>query len=200
MDHDESAYRSSEDEDYVPDINLQETSVEQVEREDIDNVDEDDISTSKREKIDKLWNELNESSSKISKKKRKNKKKEVLEFKMPIMGVNPRAKKRIKKQPVVKKDVEVVKFAGVEYNVRAKEQKESSLDQLVSMTNDGPKKITAMEKTSYDWEEYKKQKGITDELKHATKDGYLEKQNFWSRVDVRTHQALYNEQANRNTR
>lgn len=42
-----------------------------------------------------------------------------------------------------------------------------------------------MEKTSLDWDKFKAVEGIEDELHQYTKDGYLEKQDFLQRVDLK---------------
>ena len=68
--------------------------------------------------------------------------------------------------------------------VRAAED-ETSLDRLVNGIRN-KKGVTAVEKSSYDWDQFKnKDKGLQDELKNATEDGYVEKQDFLSRVDHR---------------
>jgi len=64
---------------------------------------------------------------------------------------------------------------------KAKE-KASGLDSLVASMKE-PKKVSTMEKTSIDWDSFKEKEGIEDELKQYTKDGYLEKQEFLTRMD-----------------
>jgi len=67
---------------------------------------------------------------------------------------------------------------------QARKRGENALDMLVSGLK-GKKGITTVEKSSYDWENFKEAKGLEEELKDATKDGYVEKQDFLTRVDVR---------------
>ena len=45
--------------------------------------------------------------------------------------------------------------------------------------------MSTVEKTSFDWEKYKTEKGITEDVEKYTKDGYLTKQDFLNRVDLR---------------
>lgn len=60
----------------------------------------------------------------------------------------------------------------------------SGLDQVLASL-DAPKKVSTMEKTSLDWDKFKEVEGIDDELQQYTKDGYLEKQDFLQRVDLK---------------
>lgn len=60
----------------------------------------------------------------------------------------------------------------------------SGLDQVLASL-DAPKKVSTMEKTSLDWDKFKEVEGIEDELQQYTKDGYLEKQDFLQRVDLK---------------
>ncbi|XP_001641275.2 craniofacial development protein 1 [Nematostella vectensis] len=46
-------------------------------------------------------------------------------------------------------------------------------------------KISTLEKSKLDWETFKAEEGIEDDLKNYNKDGYLEKQDFLQRTDVR---------------
>ncbi|CAN0406329.1 unnamed protein product [Phaeothamnion confervicola] len=52
---------------------------------------------------------------------------------------------------------------------------------------DVPKAITTVEKSSVDWENFKEKEGLDEELAKVTKDGagYLHRQDFLQRVDVR---------------
>ena len=49
-------------------------------------------------------------------------------------------------------------------------QSKNALDAMVAATDD-PKKISTIEKSSLDWDKFKEEKGLTDELKQYTKDG-----------------------------
>ena len=49
----------------------------------------------------------------------------------------------------------------------------------------GPESISTIAKSSTDWDAYKVDKGIEDELAQATKDGYLAKKDFLQECDVR---------------
>lgn len=67
---------------------------------------------------------------------------------------------------------------------KAKASGPKALDQVLASL-DGPKKVSTMEKTSIDWDKFKEHEGIEDELKQYTKDGYIEKQEFLQRLDVK---------------
>lgn len=54
---------------------------------------------------------------------------------------------------------------------------------LASITK--PTTISVTTKTSKDWDKFKADQGIEDELAQATKDGYLAKKDFLNRVDSR---------------
>ena len=60
----------------------------------------------------------------------------------------------------------------------------TALDRVLADLN-GTKKLSTMEKTSLDWDRYKEEHRLTDELNQSIKDGYLEKQNFLLRLDQR---------------
>ena len=49
----------------------------------------------------------------------------------------------------------------------------------------GPNTVSTVEKTSFDWENYKNEHGITEDVEKYTKNGYLTKQDFLNRVDLR---------------
>jgi len=49
-------------------------------------------------------------------------------------------------------------------------------------------KMSTTTKSALDWEGFKEEKGITDELKNHNKDGYLEKVGFLKRAELREHE------------
>lgn len=108
---------------------------------------------------------------------------------MPTLGIDVYKKKSISKQS--QQVVQKVKFAGEEYHIPSIYKKDSSstntsaLDSMVHAATTDVKNISTIEKTSLDWDTYKKKEGIEDELKQHVKDGYLEKQDFLTRVDHR---------------
>jgi hypothetical protein len=67
--------------------------------------------------------------------------------------------------------------------VQASSQKDDRLDSLIEKLQ--KKKVTTIKKSKEDWEKFKVEKGLEEELRHATKDGYLEKQAFLERADIR---------------
>ena len=60
----------------------------------------------------------------------------------------------------------------------------SALETLVAGL-DGPQSVSTMQKTSLEWDTFKSKQGIGDELERYTKNGYLAKQDFLGRVDLR---------------
>jgi len=65
-------------------------------------------------------------------------------------------------------------------------QGQSALDQIVDELKNPTKAISAVAKSSYDWDKFKHDQGLTEQLANASKDGYVEKQAFLHRVDART--------------
>jgi hypothetical protein len=49
----------------------------------------------------------------------------------------------------------------------------------------GPKAISTVAKSSLDWDQYKGEEKLEDDLAAASKDGYLHRQDFLLRVDHR---------------
>jgi len=99
-------------------------------------------------------------------------------------------------KPDVVQVTETYKFAGevvkVTKSVPATEAKaaaaaigkpKSNLDDLLNSL--GKKKISTLEKSKLDWQNFKSKEGIEEELKEKTKDGYLERQAFLARTDYR---------------
>ena len=103
---------------------------------------------------------------------------------------------------------ENVKFAGTMISVSRtidKSSKEanqigleklpqSNLDKIVDELKNNKKTINTVVKSSYDWDKFKNEKGIGEELEKYAKDGYVEKQQFLDRVD---HRQFENERAER---
>ncbi|KAG6969114.1 hypothetical protein JG688_00005469 [Phytophthora aleatoria] len=158
--------------------------------------------------LDKLWDDLNASTavsktaadktakllSGLTKKTKrsadKKKKRKLREFFIPILSVDvKKSRKDLAEFARSKQKVErVVKFAGQEYSVAtsagtAKSGKKG-LDKVLESL-DEPKKVSTMEKSSLDWDKFKEKEGIEDELTHYTKDGYIEKQEFLQRLDLK---------------
>ncbi|CEL95433.1 unnamed protein product [Vitrella brassicaformis CCMP3155] len=52
----------------------------------------------------------------------------------------------------------------------------------------GQKAVTSVHKSAVEWQNFKEQAGIEEELKQKTKDGYLQKQSFLLRADWRQHE------------
>eukprot|EP00499_Haloplacidia_sp_CaronLabIsolate_P006728 CAMPEP_0196770884 /NCGR_PEP_ID=MMETSP1104-20130614/1386_1 /TAXON_ID=33652 /ORGANISM="Cafeteria sp., Strain Caron Lab Isolate" /LENGTH=278 /DNA_ID=CAMNT_0042140999 /DNA_START=584 /DNA_END=1417 /DNA_ORIENTATION=- len=143
---------------------------------------------------------------KPQKRKVKRDKKGLLEFNMPDLAPAKRSKKASDGMTEVK---EVVKFAGrtmeltkkvaadskeaEEYQRRIARERawnsgrrggEQVLDKLLT-TLKGDRSVSTIEKSSYDWEKYKDDQGVREEVEAFTKDGYVAKQEFLQRVDYR---------------
>ena len=65
-------------------------------------------------------------------------------------------------------------------------QTNSGLDQVLSDIK-GPQSISTVLKSSVDWENYKEEEGLQDQLVEK-KDGYLSKKDFLNRCDVREYE------------
>ena len=53
----------------------------------------------------------------------------------------------------------------------------------------GPKAITTVTKSAFDWQSHKVKEGLEDDLQQASKGGgYLGRSDFLQRVDVRTYE------------
>ena len=108
-----------------------------------------------------------------------------------------RAAKSMEKVTVTK----IVKFANKVTEVtrtveagteaaRSRDEKTSNTKRVTALDTiidglKGPSTVSTVEKTSFDWEKYKTEKGITEDVEKYTKDGYLTKQDFLNRVDLR---------------
>jgi len=65
---------------------------------------------------------------------------------------------------------------------------EGGLDSVLS-TIKGPKAITTVTKSAFDWQSHKAKEGLEDDLQQASKGGgYLGRSDFLQRVDVRTYE------------
>ncbi|CAM9681853.1 unnamed protein product [Ectocarpus sp. 12 AP-2014] len=92
-------------------------------------------------------------------------------------------KKYAGKDIVVKRKVTA---GSAEHVAAAGAKKHGGLDNVLAAL-DGPKSISTVTKSSMDWETYKAAEGIEGDMEQATKDGkgYLNKQDFLQRCDVR---------------
>lgn len=104
------------------------------------------------------------------------------------------AAKNIKKKEEV---IEIRKFAGREIQVKktigageselyqSKSNKpQSSLEKVLADIK-GPSGVSTVAKSSIDWDNYKEEEGLNDELRGVSKDGQLGKKDFLQRCDVR---------------
>ena len=100
--------------------------------------------------------------------------------------------KTLKKKEKV---IDTRKFAGQEIkvertmqigevNTAAVIEKDNTLDKVLD-TLKGPKVVSTVAKSSYDWDNFKEKEGLEDDLAVAKKDGYLTKKDFLERCDYR---------------
>jgi hypothetical protein len=66
---------------------------------------------------------------------------------------------------------EEVEFAGEK--ILVSEKKKDNLSDIISSLNNKPKKISTITKSKLDWDEFKEQQGISDDLAHHNKDGFV---------------------------
>ncbi len=80
-----------------------------------------------------------------------------------------------------------VKTRGLTSSSSAEKSKIGSLDKILKDLA-GPKVISTVTKSNYDWENFKETENLVDDLAKATKsgDGFLSRQDFLDRVDVRS--------------
>eukprot|EP01029_Cantina_marsupialis_P020732 TRINITY_DN487_c1_g1_i1.p1 TRINITY_DN487_c1_g1~~TRINITY_DN487_c1_g1_i1.p1 ORF type:complete len:236 (+),score=72.53 TRINITY_DN487_c1_g1_i1:130-837(+) len=156
----------------------------------------------------KTSGEKKHKSSKKKNKKDKKKKKKL--FMVPSLGkkqnreVDPSLVLKYEDEGPNKVEIEeTVRFAGKEMKIKKlvteeeiahkqkMEQRRQPKDELgaVLQTIKGTKAISTVTKTSMDWDHYKKEQGIEEELDEAIKDGYLKKMDFLSRVEGRKFEA-----------
>ncbi|KAL7682938.1 putative SWR1-complex protein 5/Craniofacial development protein [Plasmopara halstedii] len=157
--------------------------------------------------LDKLWDDMNASASvsqtaaiktskllnglikKTTRLADKKKKQKLHEFSIPILSVDvKRSRKDLAEETVIDRKMDrIIKFAGKEYTVASAAsgtREKKGLDKVLESL-DEPKKVSTMVKTSLDWDKFKEKEGIEDELTHYTKDGYLERQEFLQRLDLK---------------
>lgn len=123
--------------------------------------------------------------------KNKTKKKKTLPFVIKSNDISSAAKEAAQKVFSEKNKIsneKEVKFAGQKIKIKTNEpiqnKKEDSLDLLINSLKN-PKNISTLDKTAYDWEQYKDKTGIKEDVENAAKHGYLEKKDFLLRVDYR---------------
>lgn len=193
-----------DDGDYVPEVDEEEDDVIEV-----DDAADKQRSVTTDAHLDTLWDDINASTavSKTAADKttnllsgltrktkraadKKKKKRKLREFSVPILSVDvKKSRKDLTEFAASQQKVErVVKFAGQKYSVSttasAANTEKKGLDKVLESL-DEPKKVSTMEKSSLDWDKFKEKEGIEDELTHYTKDGYIEKQEFLQRLDLK---------------
>lgn len=192
-----------DDGDFVPEVDEEQDDSIKI----TDNGAEEQRSGTSASHLDELWDDMNASTSVsktaanktakllngLTKKTKRSadtrRKRKLREFSMPVLSVDiKKSRKDLTEKVALDHKMErVIKFAGKEYNVSSAaniSRGKKGLDKILE-SFDEPKKVSTMEKTSLDWDNFKEKEGIEDELLHYTKDGYIEKQNFLQRLDLK---------------
>jgi len=131
--------------------------------------------------VDDLWAELNSSAPK----------KPTEPKNTPVEPILASQKKSITEtysfagQDVVVTKTVDEKVVSVNKEVQPVKKGKGNLASLLANLNSQPKKLSTIQKSSLDWNTYKTDKGLVEELNQAKKDGYLEKQAFLQRTDLR---------------
>jgi len=77
------------------------------------------------------------------------------------------------------------KSLGQENSTINKKNEKSGVDAVLANLQE-PTKISTVTKSSADWENFKTEEGVGEELKKSTQDGYLTKKDFLQRCDERS--------------
>lgn len=141
----------------------------------------------KKKKADDLWAELNQTSSNKTESKPKVDSKTSSEIKSEEKVYDFAGETVvIKETPKDKTIISSSSSSSAQSTNSRIPVRRSGLKDLVS--NLGKKsKLGTLQKSKLDWDSFKREEGIEDELKQATlsKDGYVERQAFLTRADVR---------------
>lgn len=172
------------------------------ENDDDDNVEEVDNEEAKKAKVDALWSAFLEDTGT---KEDAPKSEKATTSKSDKQTAPLESSSKV---PKTVKITEIFEFAGEEVRV----EKEVKVDDVID-TKNGPRpatsapskgrasgglgavlgalnkknKISTLEKSKLDWDKYKSREGIGEEIEsfNRGKEGYLEKQDFLQRTDVR---------------
>lgn len=158
-------------------------------------------------KVDKIWESMNTGNTKMPKFKslaslqRKGKKRKISNWKHMLSSkkktkkISNVALEAAKKAKIGHVTTSVVKFAGKEMTLTTKnasslKKKETTkkisggLDSILDCIKD-PKKINTVEKSSYDWDNYKVENNLDEDFDKQAQNGYVNKKEFLNRVDWR---------------
>lgn len=161
--------REEGEEDFVPDHSSGSgsDSSEGEEKEGTKEESKEEIESKKR-RIDAIWDEMNTSEFSAKEDEEKPEKK---------------TKQSEKEPPVVKTPPPVP--PPPEKKIKRRASKFSKMAEVVESRR--AKKENTLEKARRDWTGFVKDEGIREDLDHANKDGYVERQQFLRRVDTRTY-------------
>ena len=136
--------------------------------------------SSSKTKLDINTREDNDENSKIPPTKA-NISNPLPKFKAPTKIQISETYKYAGKEVVIEREVDANSQFAQEHQ---KKQKKTGLDKLLDDIK-GPQNLSTVGKSNMDWKDYKKEKGLDEELEIAAKDGYISKQEFLQRVDHR---------------
>ncbi|XP_019856037.1 PREDICTED: craniofacial development protein 1-like [Amphimedon queenslandica] len=152
----------------------------------------------KKNRLDEVWMNFKKETTSTRTTNRKETNKQI-EEKTEVSSV-PMETIKIKKsfdfageEVIVEKEVPVQSNEAVQFIKSTEKSNRPSVGgvrrsggakALLASLNKKPK-LSTLEKSKLDWDSYKKDEGLEDELTYQTKDGYLDRQSFLSRADVR---------------
>lgn len=162
--------------------------------------DDPDDEEAEKKRADALWADFLGDEAPVEKEKPRKEMSKVTETRTRKIESPAKPQEEIKEPVVIK---EIFEFAGeqvvVEKEVKvaaaAPESSASSkrgfpvarsggLGSVLGALNK-KNKISTLEKSKLDWDRFKKDEGIADDLKNYNRDGYLERQDFLERTDLR---------------
>lgn len=81
----------------------------------------------------------------------------------------------------------VTPSAAVKPVTTAGAKRKGGVGSVLAMINKKPK-MSTLEKSRLDWMKYRQQEGIEDQLEQNKKDGYLERQDFLKRSEMKQYE------------
>eukprot|EP00794_Sanderia_malayensis_P019110 gene19110-21027_t len=189
-DESEESEDEEEDEDEVDEPEYEDENEEEDKK-------EDDIDGEEKQRIDNIWESMKTDAST----KKDSSKKEVVK---KLMENNEKHEddNACKESHDTKDDCKSQTPGDSRLGLAVESKNDNATPSKVSIEASGSKKrsgglnsvlgtiekkqkLSTLEQSKQDWESFKKDQGIQDDLRTNAKDGYLAKQEFLQRVDVR---------------
>lgn len=173
---------SSDDETYVPPVEVDQSDEEK------NDASDEDKNELKKEEVDKLWESFKsetKSDNSIKEKDAKTKR-PTADSTVQITKVYDFAGEEVRVTKEVGKDSKEAKTVSAASPGLAKMKRSGGLQGILGKMNKKPK-LSTLEKSKLDWNTFKDEQGISDDLKcyNKGKNGYLEKKMFLERTDNR---------------